>query len=346
MQAAATLGDLAVLAEGSPPGPPIQVPAQIAELRPGKTQGNKPFFDIVLADATHQIRLKIWSDSPAFVFCETAKPGDFVQISGRFYRNQYGVNAESPHFDLLADAGVELLLAGSEQRRAKLEGDWELIHQTVAAFRDPRLRLVAQLSLEQLEKKWRRAAAARGFHHARRGGLVEHTAQMMRCALALAPLYPEVSSDLLCSGVLFHDAGKLWENDYPDEGFVSPVNRTGELLGHIVIGIELANRHWREAREKDPDVFEDPALPPSDLVRDHLLHLIAAHHGSREFGSPVTPRTPEAWLLHHIDNIDAKIEMLRCTYLEKPEIAPGLYDIRRPLEGHAAKPLTFWNLGQ
>jgi 3'-5' exoribonuclease len=318
------------------------VAAQIAELRSGKTQGNKPFFDLELADATHQVRFKIWSDSPAFAFCEQAKAGDFVQVDGRFYRNQYGLNVDAPSFDLLSDAGVELLLAGSEERRAKLEADWAFLLQTVEGFQDPRLRLTARISLEQLEKKWRRAAAARGFHHARRGGLVEHTAQMMRSAVALAPLYPEISADLLCSGVLFHDIGKLWENDYPEEGFVSPVNRTGEMLGHIVLGIELVNRHWREAKEREPGLFDAPGLPPSDLVRDHLLHLVASHHGSREFGSPVTPRTPEAWMLHHIDNIDAKIEMLRCTYAEKPEISPGLHDLRRPLEGYAAKPLSAW----
>jgi 3'-5' exoribonuclease len=78
------------------------------------------------------------------------------------------------------------------------------------------------------------------------------------------------------------------------------------------------------------------------LVREHLLHLIASHHGLKEYGAPVTPRTPEAWMLHHIDNIDAHLEMLAQTYAEKGQTAPGIYDYRRPLEGRAVAPLPKW----
>ena len=75
-------------------------------------------------------------------------------------------------------------------------------------------------------------------------------------------------------------------------------------------------------------------------MREHLLHLIASHHGLKEYGAPVTPRTPEAWMLHHIDNIDAHLEMLNMTYAEKGQLAPGIYDHRRPLEGRAVHPLA------
>ncbi len=78
------------------------------------------------------------------------------------------------------------------------------------------------------------------------------------------------------------------------------------------------------------------------MVREHLLHLIASHHGQKEYGAPVTPRTPEAWMLHHIDNIDAHLEMLAQTYAEKSQSHPGIYDYRRPLEGRAVAPLPKW----
>jgi 3'-5' exoribonuclease len=107
------------------------------------------------------------------------------------------------------------------------------------------------------------------------------------------------------------------------------------------MGVEIVNRFWHEAKDADGELFANAA--ESELVRDHLLHLVAAHHGSREFGSPVTPRTPEAWLLHHIDNIDAKLEMLRCTYAEKDEVVPGLFERRPPLTGMMASPLA-WSL--
>ncbi|MEZ0296533.1 MAG: hypothetical protein ACAI35_08780, partial [Candidatus Methylacidiphilales bacterium] len=71
--------------------------------------------------------------------------------------------------------------------------------------------------------------------------------------------------------------------------------------------------------------------PARESVREHLLHLIGSHHDTREFGATVRPRTPEAWMLHYIDNIDAKFEMMSQTYKEKPQVAPQVYDFRCPL---------------
>jgi 3'-5' exoribonuclease len=297
---------------------------QIQGIRPGTTQNGKPFFDLELA----------------YDFCQEAKSGDLAALDGRFFVNQFGLNVEKPQLRFLNDAEVGSFLLGSEEARRKQEEDWDFILKTFTALPESALRAVALLSLEQHEKKWKRAAAARTYHHARRGGLLEHTSQMLRCAAALAPLYEEVTPALLYAGVLFHDVGKLWENDYPEQGFISPPNRRGELIGHISVGIEVVNKLWHQAADLRPDLFSSELSPAADLVRDHLLHLIASHHGQMEFGSPVTPRTPEAWLLHHIDNIDAKIEMLRCAYAEKPEVVPGLYEVRRPLEGMPAKPLA------
>ncbi len=151
------------------------------------------------------------------------------------------------------------------------------------------------------------------------------------------PVYPGLNWDLVRAGLLFHDCGKLWEMDYQPQGFVSPMTTIGELLGHITIGIELVNKLWR-GLEASPE-FSAPAQPPREMVREHLLHLVASHHGQKEYGAPVTPRTPEAWMLHHIDNIDAHLEMLNQTYAEKGQVAPGIYDYRRPLEGKAVAPL-------
>jgi len=319
------------------------VRVQIDQIREGRTQSDKPFFDLEVVDSSSRARFKIWSDTPAFAICEKSAAGDCFVLSGRFFSNAYGLNVNRPSLQTLAASELEEFFAGSTEQCRLHQENWDYLLSVFSGLLEKRLRALGLLALNGHEKKWRRAAAARSFHHARRGGLLEHTAQMLRCAQALAPLYAEVSPDLLYCGVLFHDVGKLWENDYPEHGFVSKPGRTGELLGHIAIGIEVANKCWTQAREQHPDLFAENVQPPSDLLRDHLLHLIASHHGTREFGSPVTPRTPEAWLLHHIDNIDAKIEMLRCTYREKEEVAPGLFEARRPLEGYAARPLSEWN---
>jgi 3'-5' exoribonuclease len=329
-----TLEELQQAAAGG--GGEFSVLAQIERLKEGRTQSDRPFFDLELADATGRVKLKIWGDTPAFDFLSTVRSGEAICLSGKFFTNDYGLNVSGPAARVLEAGEREALFAGSEEMRRVLEADWALLLESCGEMTEIRLRRVCLLALEKFEKKWRRAAAARAHHHARRGGLLQHTAQMMRCARALAPLYGEVHGDLVRAGVLFHDIGKLWENDVVEEGFASPYSRTGEMLGHISIGIELANQLWKEARDAHPD---DYAAPGSDLVRDHLLHLIASHHGQKEYGAPVTPRTPEAWMLHQIDNLDAKVEMLRCAYREKEELAPGVFEPRRPLEGTPILPL-------
>ena len=106
------------------------------------------------------------------------------------------------------------------------------------AISDPRLRALCEAFLNEWGDRFQRSAAARNYHHARRGGLVEHTAQMMRLAEKIAPLYPALNFDLLRAGILFHDSGKLWENHLPDTGFTMPFDERGELIGHISIGLE------------------------------------------------------------------------------------------------------------
>ena len=206
-------------------------------------------------------------------------------------------------------------------------------------IQDPRLRWVCCRALEKYSEKWRRAAAARKNHHARRGGLIDHTAQMWRVARALAPLYPEVDGDLLGAGVLFHDIGKLWETDTGEKGFGSVPSRRGEMIGHISLGIEVANALWREGEATEGKTWAE-LKPASEELRDHLLHLIASHHGTKEFGSPVAPKTPEAFLLHHIDNIDAKMEMLRLSYARGKGEGVGLVEAHRPLEGPLPWPIS------
>ena len=96
---------------------------------------------------------------------------------------------------------------------------------------------------------------------------------------------------------------------------------------------------WREGEAAEGKSWGE-LKPASEELRDHLLHLIASHHGTKEFGSPVAPKTPEAFLLHHIDNMDAKIEMLRLSYARGKEEASGLLEAHRPLEGPLPWPIS------
>jgi len=311
---------------------------QIAAARDGSTRNGKPFLEIEITDGTATDKFKLWQDSPSYDKASDYQAGDFVRIDAVFRRNQFGLNIDRAQFRTLEDVEIAELLAGTPQRRLFLAADYEYLTAAVAAFEDPRLRLLCQTFLAQYGERFQRAAAARDYHHARRGGLLEHTAQMMRAAKALQPVYPHLHWDLVQAGALLHDCGKLWENDYQAEGFVMPYTLVGELLGHISIGIEVVNTLWRTLVDREE--FKLHPQPPAEQVRLHLLHLIASHHGQREFGAPVTPRTSEGWALHYIDNLDARIEMLRSAYAEKPQLAPGIYERRMPLEGHPVSSLA------
>jgi 3'-5' exoribonuclease len=317
-----------------------RVHAQIESLTRKDTRDGKPFYEAVFADSEAKLTLRAWSDAPAFSFCERGASGAFVEVAGEFGSNAgFGIDAKRWTVRELKEDERDALLAGSPERRERQAADFEFIAQSVGQIADPRLAALCSLFLAEFGDRFRRAAAARNNHHARRGGLVEHVAQMMRSALAIASAYPSLNRDLLASGVLFHDCGKLWENQLPPDGFAMPFNEHGELLGHITIGIELVNGLWRKLQQAPEWPGWLPLEPASEDVRLHLLHLLASHHGELQFGSPVVPKTPEAWALHYVDNLDAKLEMLSAAYANAKQLAPRIQEKVWPLPGNVVQPL-------
>lgn len=315
------------------------VAAQLQSRATRTTKTGKPYLELVFADATGGFPLKIWSDSPNYDRAEKLADGAILSLEAEWTQNQYGINHNNLAWHLLDDEGKAAFLAGDPATREKQERDFADILALVGTIGDPRLLALGRQFLTQMGERFRRSAAAKKNHHARRGGLVEHVAQMMRCADALCPVYPELNRDLLLAGVLFHDCGKLWENTYPEDGFGQIHSIHGEMLGHIPLGIELVNKLWREMLDSPAAAGWADFKPSTEEVRLHLLHLIASHHGQFEFGSPTLPRTPEAFALHHIDNLDAKLEMLRDAYAQGHEIAPGIFDRVFPLPANLVRPL-------
>ncbi len=316
-----------------------RIHAQIEALTRKDASNGKPYFEVGFADSEAKFSLKAWNDSPAFSFCERASTGDFVEIAGDFSSSKFGIESSRWTVRELKTEERDTLLAGSQTLRDKQADDFAFIEQSVFALNDPRLATLGRAFLAEFGERFRRAAAARNNHHARRGGLVEHVAQMMRSAIAIAGVYPHLNRDLLVAGVLFHDCGKMWENQLPAEGFTMPYNETGELLGHITIGIELVNNLWRKMTTSDEWKAWLPLDPASEDVRLHLLHLIASHHGELQFGSPVVPKTPEAIALHYVDNLDAKLEMFAHAYANAKPLAARIQEKVWPLPGNEVQPL-------
>jgi len=324
---------------GANPGPYL-VRGQLEIARTKTAKNGNPFVELKLADAEATLTLRAWNDHPNFADIQALKEGTFVEISGSWFEQpSFGLDAREWKTRLLSSEEIEELLGGAGALKEKQDADYGDIVNFVSGMVDPRLRKLCECYLDRLGERFRRTAAARKNHHARRGGLVEHVAQMMRTADALCGVYSYTNRDLVLAGVLFHDCGKLWENCYAEKGFAMPYSELGELLGHIPIGFELVNKLWKECQESPEAASWATIDPPSDQVKLHLLHLVASHHGTLEFGSPVVPKTPEAILLHYVDNIDAKMEMMAEAYEAGSRVSANVYDWVRPLGARLVQPL-------
>ena len=332
-----TLSEIRRAAQSDPVTARVHV--QVETATPKLTREQQPYCELSLADACDRMTLRVWSDHPAYKTCSALSGEDFIELTGEFYQHsQFGLEARKWTVRPLIEQEKNELLQGPADLRTKQADDWDFISRTCSAITDPRLRLLCETFLKEWGERFRRTAAARNYHHARRGGLVEHTAQMMRVALGIAPLYPELNVDLLIAGILFHDSGKLWENNFSESGFVMGYDERGELIGHISIGLELVNSLWRKLTAEHAAAWKNLA-PASEDVRMHLLHLVGSHHGEMQFGSPVFPKTPEAMALHYIDNLDARLEMFAAGYLTAKLLTDRIFDRVRPLPGNLVKSL-------
>jgi len=122
-----------------------------------------------------------------------------------------------------------------------------------------------------------------------------------------------------------------------------PYDVRGELIGHVSIGVELVNRLWQRLKEGAEFSQWSSLTPDSESVRLHLVHLVAAHHGEKQFGSPVEPRTPEAITLHLIDNLDAKLEMMCNAYQLGKRLSAEVVERVRPLPTNLVEPLPVFS---
>ena len=316
--------------------------AQLQAIKERETKGGKPFLEWTIADSTGNLTLKVWNNHPQFDAACELDPETLIHLHGQWTQNQYGVDGMGWKFRFLNESETSEFLAGDPKTREKQDADWHDILKMLSQVTDPRLKTLNGEFISQYSERFRRTGAARKNHHARRGGLIEHVAQMMRSATAICSVYLELNHDLIVSGILFHDCGKLWENTYPESGFNQLHLLHGEMLGHIPLGLELVNKLWRELPLDDWRELK----PHNEDVRLHLLHLIASHHGQYDFGSPTLPRTPEAHALHYIDNLDAKLEMVKDAYATANEVAPGIFERQFPLPAPLVTPLANFKSGE
>ena len=258
-------------------------------------KSGEPYLSLLLGDRTGEIDAKMW-DNVAEVM-DTFERDDFVKVKGLMQIFQNRLQMTVHKMMRVLDADVNFADFFPASTRDPLEMFAEL-RALVAGMRNPHLRalLEAFLNDEPLMRMYRTAPAAKHVHHAYLGGLIEHVLSICRLCHLTASHYGNVDYDLLLAGAVLHDIGKVAELTYERSfGYSSE----GQLLGHIIIGLRMVHEKVRQV----------PDFPPKLLML--VEHLIVSHHGELEFGSPKVPLFPEALLLHHLDNLDSKMECMR-----------------------------------
>ena len=259
-----------------------------------ETKTGKPYLALTLTDKSGEIEARMWDNAEQFAV--NIEEGSFVETRGVVQDFQGVLQMKLLHLSPIPPSIISLQDFLPASKRAVEEMILEL-QERIATTADPALKkLLQHLFQGETLKLFSQAPAAKKMHHAYIGGLIEHTLSMAHMAEAAARHYPLLNYDLLMAGVLLHDLAKIEEFDFSSPSF-SYTDR-GRLVGHLVLGVEMVRRAAAE-------IIDIPAS-----LLDQLSHLILSHHGQLEFGSPVLPMTPEAMLLHHIDDMDAKMNYL------------------------------------
>ena len=260
------------------------------------TKTNKPYLNLILGDKTGQLEGRVWEPGDPRIAKDFDR-GDVVKARGSASRFDDRLQMKIDQLRKAAPGEVDKsdLLPSTTCDVADL---WRHLMGFVESFANPDLkRLLAVLLADPaLAEAYREAPAAKQLHHAWLGGLLEHVVSLLTLADRVAPHYPILDRDLLLTGVLLHDIGKVRELSR-EIGFEYTVE--GVLLGHIQIGAALAERAMDSL----------PNFPPR--LKILVLHMILSHHGKLEFGSPKLPMIPEALVLNFLDDLDAKMQAIQ-----------------------------------
>jgi len=277
------------------PGQSIEGVFLVAEKDLRTTKKGAFFISAKLRDRTGELPAVMW-DATQALFAAIPQ-GGYALVKGRLgeYAGGLQILIEAMRPAKENEVRLEDFLAVGPGNPQEQVAQLKKILDTVQR---PALRafLAAFWADEALVRDFTRAPAAERLHHAYLGGLLEHTLNVVENGEALCRRYPKLDRDLLLIGALWHDLGKTRELAYAQAfGYTD----AGKLVGHLVQGVLMIDVKVAAVRAAGTDFPEELA--------NVLRHLVLAHHGTHEFGSPKLPMTAEAFTLNHIDNLDAKL---------------------------------------
>lgn len=258
-------------------------------------KNGRPYLSLTLSDRTGSIDTRVWENVESLT--ETFGEGDVVAVMGKTHYFQNRMQLVVEHLIPLEGEEVDIgqYLPKSNQ---DLDALYDDLLEVFRALPNPWVRELglAILNDPEVSSRYKLCPAAKTIHHAFIGGLLCHSLQLIKLADGVLPHYGDISRDLVVFGAAFHDFGKIFELSYDGNfGYTDE----GKLVGHITIGTVIIDRKIRLI----------PGFPKE--LEWQLKHLVLSHHGKLEFGSPKRPATIEAQLVHHLDDMDSKLNSIQ-----------------------------------
>jgi 3'-5' exoribonuclease len=270
------------------------------------------YLDLVLLNAKGPVRAKIWDADRQHLDFEEE---DVVRVQGDLEEFKGSPQLIVRRITRMVPGEINYAQLFPRSQRDPDEMLAELLTRVRQIAEGPlRTLLLAMLEDPAIAEKYKFAPAAMSYHHAYLGGLIEHVLSLIGLADRICDHYTDLRRDLIVAGLVLHDIGKIEELSYKTG--IRYTTR-GQLLGHISIGAEMVS-------EKIRSIPDFPAT-----VRDQLLHIILSHHGELQFGSPKEPLFSEALVVHHLDNLDSKLQSMRTQYVTDKD-RPGDFTARNP----------------
>ncbi len=265
-----------------------------------KKQSGEPFLSLRLADRSGRIDAKMWDDVEEAA--DSFGQDDFIKVKGivEVFRDRPQLIIHR----LRAAAGNEIDLADFiPHTKRDIDEMFAQLIVAVDGFENHDLKRLMHAFFDdpEIAGRFKKAPAAKSLHHGFIGGLLEHVVSMLNLARLTASNYSYLDRDLLQTGVLLHDIGKIYELGYERSFFYTD---DGQLLGHIAMAVSMVDRKCEELKD----------FPQKLKVL--IQHMLLSHHGKYEFGALKLPMFPEALALHYIDDLDSKLESMRASIAE------------------------------
>ena len=258
-------------------------------------KSGEPYLSLTVGDRTGDVEAKMWDNASEVML--TFDRDDFVKIKGLYqiFQNRPQITIHKLMRADEREVDFTDFFPASERDPEQMFAE---LGEIVSGIANPHLKALLELMFadERIARAYKLAPAAKVVHHAYLSGLIEHVLSVCKLAKLTSAHYKGIDIDMVLAGAILHDIGKIDELTF-DRGF--GYSTDGQLLGHIVIGVRMVEDKIREI----------PDFPPK--LRTLIEHMILSHHGELEFGSPKVPLFPEALLLHHLDNLDSKMECIR-----------------------------------